>query len=53
MVAVEKAAGRGKAILIIHDASKAANAGDLSIKAYRLSDGAREASKAGKWDASA
>jgi translation initiation factor 3 subunit H len=53
MVAVEKAAGRGKAILIIHDATKAAAAGDLSVKAYHLSEGAREAAKQGKWDAAA
>lgn len=53
LVAVEKAAGRGKAILLIHDAGKAATSGDLSIKAFRLSDGAREAAKAGKWDATA
>lgn len=52
MVAVEKAAGRGKAILVIHDASKAIASGDLSVKAYKLSDGAREAAKDGKWDAS-
>lgn len=52
MVAVEKAAGRGKAILLIHDASKAAASGDIAVKAYRLSDGAREAAKQGKWDAS-
>ncbi|WVF67812.1 hypothetical protein IAT40_002573 [Kwoniella sp. CBS 6097] len=48
--AVEKTAGgRGKAVLIVHDASKA-NGNDLSVKAYRLGEGAREAAKAGKWD---
>lgn len=47
--AVEKAAGRGKAILVIHDASRS-NGGDLSVKAYRLADGAREAAKLGRWD---
>lgn len=47
--AVEKAAGRGKAILVIHDASRS-NGGDLSVKAYRLSEGAREAAKLGRWD---
>ncbi|ORY26785.1 hypothetical protein BCR39DRAFT_540206 [Naematelia encephala] len=46
---VEKAAGRGKAILIVHDAAKASG-GDLSVKAYRLSDAAREAASKGKWD---
>ncbi|WOO82258.1 Eukaryotic translation initiation factor 3 subunit H [Vanrija pseudolonga] len=53
MVAVEKAAGRGKAILVIHDAGKAANSSDLSIKAYKLSEGAQEAAKSGKWDVTA
>ncbi|BEI95280.1 hypothetical protein CcaverHIS631_0102290 [Cutaneotrichosporon cavernicola] len=53
LVAVEKAAGRGKAILVIHDASKAAASGDLSLKAYKLSEGARVAAKEGKWDANA
>ncbi|OCF45604.1 translation initiation factor 3 subunit H [Kwoniella heveanensis CBS 569] len=48
--AVEKVSGgRGKAVLIVHDASKA-NGNDLSVKAYRLGEGAREAAKAGKWD---
>ncbi|WWC98415.1 hypothetical protein V866_005306 [Kwoniella sp. B9012] len=48
--AVEKAAGgRGKAILVVHDASKS-NGGDLSVKAFRLGEGAREAAKLGKWD---
>ncbi|WWC72822.1 uncharacterized protein I206_106786 [Kwoniella pini CBS 10737] len=48
--AVEKVSGgRGKAVLIVHDASKA-NGGDLSVKAYRLGEGAREAAKLGKWD---
>ncbi|WVW80707.1 hypothetical protein I302_102693 [Kwoniella bestiolae CBS 10118] len=48
--AVEKhAGGRGKAILVVHDASKS-NGGDLSVKAYRLGEGAREAAKLGKWD---
>ncbi|KAK4683438.1 translation initiation factor 3 subunit H, partial [Tremellales sp. Uapishka_1] len=52
MVAVEKAAGRSKAVLVIHDVSKSTG-GDLSVKAYRLSEGAREAAKAGKWDTAA
>lgn len=47
--AVEKAAGRGKAILVVHDASRS-NGGDVSVKAYRLADGAREAAKLGRWD---
>ncbi|TYJ56826.1 hypothetical protein B9479_002436 [Cryptococcus floricola] len=47
--AVEKSAGRGKAILLIHDASRS-NGNDLSLKAYTLSEGAREAAKKGKWD---
>ncbi|WWD20919.1 hypothetical protein CI109_105397 [Kwoniella shandongensis] len=49
LAAVEKNAGRGKAVLVIHDASRA-NGGDLSVKAYRLSEGARDAAKKGKWD---
>ncbi|WVR08812.1 hypothetical protein IAU60_005870 [Kwoniella sp. DSM 27419] len=50
LAAVEKVSGgRGKAVLIVHDASKA-NGGDLSVKAYRLGEGAREAAKQGKWD---
>lgn len=53
VLAVEKAAGRGKAIVLIHDASKAAASSELNIKAYKLSEGAREAAKTGKWDADA
>lgn len=53
VLAVEKAAGRGKAIIVIHDASKAAASNDISVKAYKLSEGAREAAKTGKWDAEA
>lgn len=49
LIAVEKAAGRGKAVLVIHDVSRTAG-GDLSVKAYRLSDGAREAARKGRWD---
>lgn len=49
LTAVEKAAGRGKAILVIHDASRAAG-NDLSVKAYRLSEGARAAAATKKWD---
>ena len=49
IITVEKAVGRGKAILLIHDQSRASG-GDLSIKAYRLSDGARDAARKGKWD---
>ncbi|WWC64947.1 uncharacterized protein I303_107561 [Kwoniella dejecticola CBS 10117] len=48
--AVEKVSGgRGKAVLIVHDASKS-NGGDLSVKAFRLGEGARAAAKLGKWD---
>ncbi|WWC92567.1 uncharacterized protein L201_007526 [Kwoniella dendrophila CBS 6074] len=48
--AIEKISnGRGKPILVIHDKSKS-NGNDLSIKAYRLGQGAREAAKLGKWD---
>lgn len=49
VIAVEKAAGRGKAVLVIHDASRAAG-GDLNMKAYKLGEGARDAAKKGKWD---
>lgn len=49
LVAVEKAVGRAKSVLVIHDQSRAAG-GDLSVRAYRLSEGAREAAKKGKWD---
>ena len=47
--AVEGMTKRGKGVLIVHDASRG-NGGDLGIKAYRLTDGAREAAKQGKWD---
>lgn len=49
LLAVEQAAGRGKAILLIHDASRAYG-GDVTVKAYRLSEGARAAAAAKKWD---
>ncbi|WVQ81548.1 hypothetical protein IAT38_003672 [Cryptococcus sp. DSM 104549] len=49
LTAVEKAAGRGKAILVIHDAARA-HGGDICVKAYKLGDGAREAAKKGRWD---
>ncbi len=49
LIALEKSVGRGKAVLVIHDLSRAVG-GDLSVKAYRLSEGAREAAKKGKWD---
>jgi translation initiation factor 3 subunit H len=49
LAAVEKTAGRGKAILVLHDAARAAG-GDLSVKAYRLSEGGRAAAKGAKWD---
>jgi translation initiation factor 3 subunit H len=49
MIAVERASGRGKAILAIHDASRASG-GDLSVKTYKLSDGARAAAQERKWD---
>ncbi|RSH87158.1 hypothetical protein EHS25_003649 [Saitozyma podzolica] len=52
LVAIERAAGRGKAILVIHDASRASG-GDLSVKAYRLSEGARASAKSKKWDTAA
>jgi translation initiation factor 3 subunit H len=49
LAAVEKVTGRGKAILVVHDISRSIG-GDLSIKAYRMSEGAREATRRGKWD---
>jgi translation initiation factor 3 subunit H len=52
LVAIERAAGRGKAILVIHDAARASG-GDLSVKAYRLSEGARASAKSKKWDTAA
>jgi len=49
LTAVERVARRGKAVLVVHDVSRAVG-GDLSVKAYRLSDGARDAAKKGRWD---
>jgi len=49
LTAVEKVTKRGKAVLVIHDVSRS-HGGDLSVKAWRLTDGAREAAKLGKWD---
>ena len=53
VLAVEAAAGRGKAVLLIHDATKALEANDLSVKAYVLSEAARGVSQGGKWDGAA
>lgn len=50
LLSVEKVTGRGKAVIVIHDRARAAN-GDLGVKAWRLSDGARASAKSGKWDA--
>jgi translation initiation factor 3 subunit H len=47
---IEKSVGRGRAILVIHDAARSV-AGELSVKGYRLSDGGREAAKKGQWTA--
>lgn len=47
--AVEQVTKRGKAVLVVHDVSRS-HGGDLSVKAYTLTDGARAAAKAGKWD---
>ena len=52
LIAVEKISGRGKAVLVVHDASRA-NGGELAVKGWRLSDGAREAAKRAKWDSQA
>ncbi|EIW69263.1 translation initiation factor 3 subunit H [Tremella mesenterica] len=49
LLAVERVSGRGKAVLVIHDASRA-NGRDLNLKAWRLSDGAKAAAQKGKWD---
>lgn len=49
LLAVEKVANRGKAVVLIHDTARSAG-GELSVQAYRLSDGAREAAKLNKWD---
>lgn len=46
--AVEKLMGRGKAVLLVHDASSLR--GDGGVKAYRLSEAGRAAGKDGKWD---
>ncbi|KAL7420943.1 hypothetical protein Q5752_004897 [Cryptotrichosporon argae] len=50
VLAVERAGARGRAVLVVHDAARADASGDVSVKAYRLSEGAREAAKGGKWD---
>lgn len=47
--AVEKMSKRGKAVLVIHDKSRS-NGGELSVRGYRLSEGAREAARTNKWD---
>lgn len=44
---VERVAGRGKAIIVVHDANIQ---GELSVKAYRLSQGLRDAAKSGRFD---
>jgi hypothetical protein len=49
LLAVEKVSNRGKAVVVIHDASRSVG-GELSVQAYRLSDGAREAASKNKWD---
>lgn len=49
LLAVEELTKRGRAVVIIHDRARASN-GDLGVKAWRLSDGAREAAKHKKWD---
>jgi translation initiation factor 3 subunit H len=46
---VEKLSGRGRGVIIIHDRARASN-GDLGVKAWRLSDGARDAAQKNKWD---
>lgn len=50
LLSVEKASSRGRAIIVIHDRARASH-GDLGVKAFRLSDGTREAAKQNKWDA--
>lgn len=50
VLAVEAAVGRGKAVLLIHDATKALEASDVSVKAYVLSEAARGVARDGKWD---
>lgn len=50
LLSVEKLSSRGKAVIVIHDRARAAH-GDLGVKAYRLSEGTREAAKQNKWDA--
>ena len=52
LTAVEKVTGRGRGLLLVHDVSRSVG-GDLSVKAYRLSEGAREAAKKGRWDTAA
>lgn len=49
LLSVEKLSNRGRGIVIIHDRARASN-GDLGVKAWRLSDGARDAAKKNKWD---
>ena len=49
LISVERVTRRGRAVLLVHDAS-AAPTGDFNVKGYRLSLGAREAAKAEKWD---
>ncbi|WVO13668.1 hypothetical protein L204_101289 [Cryptococcus depauperatus] len=49
LAAVEKIMGRGRAVLVIHDVCRS-NGNDLSVKAFKLGDGARRAAAAGKWD---
>lgn len=48
--AVESVTKRGKGVVVVHDLSAGVNAGDVAVKAYRLTDGAREAAKGGRWD---
>ena len=52
LLSVEELTKRGRGVIVIHDRARASN-GDLGVKAWRLSDGAREAAKDKKWDTAA
>ena len=53
LLALEKSVGRGKAVLVVHDATKGVEAKGLSVKAYGLGEGVRGVAKDGKWDSAA
>lgn len=48
--AVEGVTKRGKGVVVVHDLSAGVNGGECAVRAYRLTDGAREAAKGGRWD---